>query len=135
MSHYTARYPSLAGRSVFVTGGGSGIGASIVSMFAAQDAKVAFIDIAEGASRALADAIAAQGRTAPWWRTCDVRDIAALRAAMADAAAAQGDFHVLVNLGPRAMTTVDSATATPAVYIAIRLMKRSLPESGAAGPS
>jgi NAD(P)-dependent dehydrogenase (short-subunit alcohol dehydrogenase family) len=97
MSHYTARYPSLAGRSVFVTGGGSGIGASIVSMFAAQDAKVAFIDIAEGASRALADAIAAQGRAAPWWRTCDVRDIAALRAAMADAAAAQGDFHVLVN--------------------------------------
>src|SRR6476646_8495023 len=35
---------------------------------------------------------------------------------------ASGDFHVLVNLGPRAMTTVDSATATPAVYIAIRLM-------------
>ena len=97
MSHHTARYPSLAGRSVFVTGGGSGIGASIVSMFAAQDAKVAFIDIAEGASRALADAIAANGRPAPWWRTCDVRDIAALRAAMADAAAAQGDFHVLVN--------------------------------------
>ena len=97
MSHYTARYPSLAGRSVFVTGGGSGIGASIVSMFAAQDAKVAFVDIAEGASRALADAIAAQGRTAPWWRTCDVKDIDALRAAMADAAAAQGDFHVLVN--------------------------------------
>jgi D-xylose 1-dehydrogenase len=97
MNQQTARYPSLAGRSVFVTGGGSGIGASIVSMFAAQDARVAFVDIAEGPSRALVDAIAAQGRPAPWWRPCDVRDIAALRAAVRDAATAQGDFHVLVN--------------------------------------
>lgn len=97
MSPHTARYPSLAGRSVFVTGGGSGIGASIVSMFAAQDAKVAFVDIAEGPSRALADSIAAQGRPAPWWRRCDVKDVAALQTAIRDAAAALGDFHVLVN--------------------------------------
>ncbi|RPH60132.1 MAG: SDR family oxidoreductase [Burkholderiales bacterium] len=97
MSSHTARYPSLAGRSVFVTGGGSGIGASIVSMFAEQDAKVAFIDIAEGPSRALADSIAAQGRPKPWWRTCDVKDVPALQAAIRDAAGVRGDFHVLVN--------------------------------------
>jgi NAD(P)-dependent dehydrogenase (short-subunit alcohol dehydrogenase family) len=97
MHAYTARYPSLAGRSVFVTGGGSGIGASIVTMFAAQGARVAFVDIAEDASRAVVDAIAATGVPAPWWRACDVKDIAALRAAIRDAAAAQGDFHVLVN--------------------------------------
>ena len=66
-------------------------------MFAAQDARIAFVDIAEEPSRALVDALAAQGRPAPWWRACDVKDIAALRAAIADAAAAQGDFHVLVN--------------------------------------
>lgn len=97
MSAHTARYPSLAGRSIFVTGGGSGIGASIVSMFAAQHAKVAFIDIAQDASRALVDSIAAQGWPKPWWCCCDVRDIPALQAAIRDAAAVQGDFHVLVN--------------------------------------
>ena len=54
-ARHTARYPSLAGRKVFVTGGGSGIGAQIVSMFAAQGAHVAFVDIAEGPSGALAE--------------------------------------------------------------------------------
>lgn len=97
MTAHTARYPSLAGRSVFVTGGGSGIGASIVSMLADQDAKVAFIDIAEDASRALAERIASQGRPRPWFRACNVKDVPALQAAIRDAAAAQGDFHVLVN--------------------------------------
>ena len=97
MSTYTARYPSLGGRSVFVTGGGSGIGASIVSMFAAQGAKVAFVDVAEDAAQALTESIAAQGHAKPWWRRCDVKDIAALQAALRDASAAQGDFHVLVN--------------------------------------
>ncbi|MEO8526732.1 MAG: SDR family NAD(P)-dependent oxidoreductase, partial [Caldimonas sp.] len=49
-----AIYPSLRDRTVFVTGGATGIGASIVSAFAAQGARVAFIDVAEEASRALA---------------------------------------------------------------------------------
>ncbi|MBI5719306.1 MAG: SDR family oxidoreductase [Burkholderiales bacterium] len=118
MPHTTARhpspypsssssvYPSLEGRAVFITGGGSGIGATLVERFAAQGARVAFIDIAEADSRALAERIAAQGTAgkqgkagtaAPWWRRCDVRDIAALQAAIADAAAAIGDFDVLVN--------------------------------------
>jgi len=92
-----ATYPSLRDRAVFVTGGGSGIGAGIVSAFAAQGARVAFVDVAEAASRALADQVAAGGAAAPWWRVCDVRDVAALQAAIADAAAALGDFHALVN--------------------------------------
>lgn len=92
-----AQYPSLQGRSVFVTGGGSGIGASIVQSFALQGAKVAFVDIAAEASEALAADIAATGRPAPWWRSCDVRDIAALQSAIADAARANGDIEVLVN--------------------------------------
>jgi D-xylose 1-dehydrogenase len=97
MDFQSARYPSLAGRSVFITGGGSGIGASLVSMFVEQGAKVAFIDVAQDASRMLVDGIAAQGRVKPWWRACDVRDVGALQLAMRDAAAAQGDFHVLIN--------------------------------------
>ena len=93
----SARFPSLRNRAVFVTGGGSGIGADIVAAFAAQGAHVAFIDVAESASRALADQVQAAGHAAPWWRACDVRDIGALQAAIADAAAALGDFHALVN--------------------------------------
>lgn len=97
MNANRAQYPSLKGRSVFVTGGGSGIGAAIVSGFAAQGARVAFIDVAEAPSAALAESLAAAGHARPWWQRCDVRDIAALQAAVAAAAKAVGDFHVLVN--------------------------------------
>lgn len=92
-----ATFHSLRGRRVFVTGGGSGIGAALVEAFAAQGARVAFVDIAAEASAELARTIESRGLPAPWWRACDVRDVAALQAAIADAAAALGDFHVLVN--------------------------------------
>ena len=92
-----ASYPSLRGRRVFITGGGSGIGAAMVQGFAAQGARVAFIDVAQGPSDALVQAVRATGQPAPWWRVCDVRDIAALQRAIADAAAELGDFHALVN--------------------------------------
>jgi NAD(P)-dependent dehydrogenase (short-subunit alcohol dehydrogenase family) len=90
-------YPSLRDKTVFVTGGGSGIGAAIVAAFAEQGARVAFVDIAEEASAALARQIGEAGHHAPWWRTCDVRDITALQAGIADAARELGDFAVLVN--------------------------------------
>lgn len=90
-------YPDLRGRAVFVTGGGSGIGAAIVHAFAAQGARVAFVDVAAGPSEVLAAKIAVGGQAAPWWRACDVRDVVALQSAIADAAAELGDFHALVN--------------------------------------
>jgi NAD(P)-dependent dehydrogenase (short-subunit alcohol dehydrogenase family) len=91
-------YPSLRDRRVFVTGGGSGIGESIVEAFARQGAHVAFVDIAEEASAALAARLEKAGLPAPWWRRCDVRDVAALQQAIADAAQALGgDFNALVN--------------------------------------
>ena len=58
-----ASYPSLKGRPVFVSGGGSGIGASIVEHFAEQGAKVAFVDIDEAASKALAKKLAGAAKT------------------------------------------------------------------------
>jgi NAD(P)-dependent dehydrogenase (short-subunit alcohol dehydrogenase family) len=92
-----ARYPSLKGRSVFVTGGGSGIGASIVKAFALQGARVAFVDIAKDASQALLQEIADADLSPPWFEACDVRDIPALQSAIARAASALGDIAVLVN--------------------------------------
>jgi len=53
MSGSFAHYPSLADKRVFVTGGGSGIGASVVEHFCAQHARVTFVDIDEAASTAL----------------------------------------------------------------------------------
>ena len=72
-----ASYPSLKDRAVFVSGGGSGIGASIVEHFAAQGAKVGFVDIDEAASKALGAKIAAAGHPEPLFARCDVRDIPA----------------------------------------------------------
>lgn len=92
-----AAYPHLAGRRVFITGGGSGIGAALVAGFARQGAQVAFVDIAEDASATLAAQLADAGHPRPWYRRCDVTDVAALQGAIADAAAGLGDFHVLVN--------------------------------------
>ena len=90
-------YPSLRDKAVFVTGGGSGIGAAMVAAFVEQGARVAFVDVAESASQALAQQLLDAGHTAPWWRKCDVTDVAALQSAVADAASALGDFSVLVN--------------------------------------
>ncbi len=93
-----AHYPSLSGRRIFVTGGGSGIGAAIVAALAQQGARVAFVDVAEEASAGLVQRIASAGQPTPWWRRCDVRDVEDLQRAVAEAAAALGgDIEVLVN--------------------------------------
>ncbi|MCX8520009.1 MAG: SDR family NAD(P)-dependent oxidoreductase, partial [Rhodoferax sp.] len=92
-----ARFPSLQAQRVFITGGGTGIGAAMVAAFAEQGAQVAFVDFAEAPSRALVSHIAAAGHAKPWYRLCDVRDIAALQTAVADAIAALGDFATLIN--------------------------------------
>src|SRR5258708_1817098 len=96
-----ARYPSLDSRSVFVSGGGSGIGASIVEHFAEQGAKVAFVDLDKKASQALAAAIAKKRQPKPLFIPCDVRDIAAFRKAIKKAAAGQGRVTVRVNKAAR----------------------------------
>lgn len=92
-----ARYPSLAGRAVFITGGATGIGAALVQAFAAQDARVGFVDVNEDAGATLADELAAGGRPQPWFSRCDVTDPPALLDAIAAAAGALGPIRVLVN--------------------------------------
>ncbi|MDZ7937163.1 MAG: SDR family oxidoreductase [Rhodoferax sp.] len=91
-----AQYPSLKEQSVFITGGGTGIGACLVSAFAQQGARVAFVDVAAQASATLAEELTQQGASV-WWKACDVRDVAALRQAVDEASTTLGDFSTLVN--------------------------------------
>jgi NAD(P)-dependent dehydrogenase (short-subunit alcohol dehydrogenase family) len=90
-----ATYPSLRGRVVLITGGASGIGAEMVAQFARQGSRVAFLDFdaANGAQVAAA--------TGALFLRCDLRDIAALRAAIAEVRANLGDPLVLVNNAAR----------------------------------
>ncbi len=92
-----ARYPSLHGRAVLVTGGATGIGESIVSHFARQGARVAFIDIQDDPARQLVDALTAEGCPAPLYLLCDLTDVAALQASVRQAIATLGTVDILVN--------------------------------------
>lgn len=90
-----ARFDDLRGRSVFITGGGSGIGAALTEGFAAQGCKVAFVQRSDAS--ALADMLGDRHGTRPLYLPCDITDISALQDAMATAAAAHGPITVLVN--------------------------------------
>ena len=100
MSTPIAFYPSLAGRTVFVTGGGGGIGASIVEHFARQKAKVGFVDVDETAAAVVVGACHAAGGIVHFEK-CDVRDISALRNAIDATRRALGPITILVNNAAR----------------------------------
>jgi NAD(P)-dependent dehydrogenase (short-subunit alcohol dehydrogenase family) len=101
----------LRGQRVFITGGGTGIGAAMVSAFAEQGASVAFVDLAATESAALADRLTQQGHSV-WWRSCDVRDVSALQLVIAQAQQELGDFSTLVNNVARDdRHTLESVTA------------------------
>jgi NAD(P)-dependent dehydrogenase (short-subunit alcohol dehydrogenase family) len=91
-----ATYPSLRGRTAFVSGGASGLGAEFVTQLAAQGARVAFIDVDVTRGRALEQTLRSQGRDVAF-SECDVRDVPALQAALAQAAEQLGPIRVLVN--------------------------------------
>lgn len=91
----TATYPDLRGRAVFITGGGSGIGAALTEGFVAQGARVAFVQRSDAG--AFCDGVAARQGARPLFLPCDITDIAALRAAIAAARDALGPIEVLVN--------------------------------------
>ena len=91
-----AIYPSLKDRTVFVSGGAQGIGAEIVHAFAAQGAKVGFLDLDEGASASLAE-----GLDGVVFEICDLRDIGAMQSALARLADRIGPAEVLVNNAAR----------------------------------
>lgn len=96
MSENFARYPSLADKVVYVTGGASGIGAEIVSAFADQGARVGFVDMDAETSAALCAA-----HENVTHEICDLRDIEGLRVAFAALRARIGPAGVLVNNAAR----------------------------------
>jgi NAD(P)-dependent dehydrogenase (short-subunit alcohol dehydrogenase family) len=90
-AYSSVSYHSLRGRSVLVTGGASGIGAELVRAFAAQHARVAFLDIDREHGEPHAKA------TGSRFLPCDLLDVGALRTAVAQIEAEQGGIDVLVN--------------------------------------
>jgi NAD(P)-dependent dehydrogenase (short-subunit alcohol dehydrogenase family) len=108
-------YTSLADRVVLITGGASGIGAAFVRAFAAQGARVAFLDIDAAAGEALARDVAGSSGSAPLFMPCDLLDIDALRKAIAGVRDRLGDAAVLVNNAANDQRQV-LAEVTPAEF-------------------
>ena len=89
----SAIYPSLKGKRVVITGGGSGIGAGLVAGFVRQGAEVIFLDIVDEDSHALVAQLSEGAAIAPVYKHCDLMDLAGLKATLAEI----GDVDVLVN--------------------------------------
>jgi len=79
----TPIFPDLDGASVFITGGGSGIGAALTEGFVAQGARVAFVQRSDAS--ALCDQIAARHGPRPLFLPCDITDTPSLQGAIAQA--------------------------------------------------
>lgn len=92
-----AIYPSLKNRSVYITGGATGIGAAMVEAFAEQGSKVGFVDMQEQEGAKLADRLGENVVFIP----CDLRDIGALRECFGTLKQRIGPAAVLVNNAAR----------------------------------
>ncbi len=90
-----ATFHDLTNASVFITGGGNGIGAALTEGFLEQGARVAFVGRSDATG--FVDEMATKHGNRPLFMPCDITDIPALHAAMDRAAAAHGPITVLVN--------------------------------------
>jgi len=97
MADRFASYPSLVGKTAFITGGATGIGESFVEHFAAQGAVVKFVDIDDEAGETLAAKLAAGSASQPRFQHCDVINVAALQESIRTFEAEVGGIDVLVN--------------------------------------
>jgi D-xylose 1-dehydrogenase len=94
--HY-ATYPTLRGKNVLITGGATGIGEVLVSRFAEQGARVAFLDIEDTQAKKLVARIARNGSVPPRYLHCDLADLASIRECVASVISSFKGIDVLVN--------------------------------------
>ncbi len=110
-----AVYRDLENRSVFVSGGATGIGAAIVTLFARQGSAVTFVDIDEEAGVALVERVADDCGNRPAFVACDVTHCEALKVAVESAARPDGTLSVLVNNAARDLR-VPAGDVTPEIW-------------------
>ncbi|MGH9742553.1 MAG: SDR family NAD(P)-dependent oxidoreductase [Candidatus Acidiferrum sp.] len=92
-----ALYPSLRDQLVVITGGASGIGASLLEHFALQGSRVAFLDVDQQNAKLLADGLATKCAHVPEFLYCDLMDVSRLREVIAGIESRHGAIRVLVN--------------------------------------
>jgi NAD(P)-dependent dehydrogenase (short-subunit alcohol dehydrogenase family) len=92
-----ATYPSLANKTVLITGGAQGIGAAAVRLFALQGCRVAFLDLAQAPALALVEDLTSRCTHPPLFVSCDVTNIPALQSAIADISAKLAPPTILIN--------------------------------------
>jgi D-xylose 1-dehydrogenase len=97
MSPVDVQYPTLRDRTVFITGGGSGIGAEFVRAFSRQGCQVAFVDIKEPESLGIIAQLESTVEHVPLFLHCDISDVAALKNAISRAGEAVGEISILIN--------------------------------------
>lgn len=118
-----ATYPSLAGRSVLISGGASGIGASFVEHFARQGARVAFLDVDDVSAASLCGSLD-DLTYPPRFLHCDVTDLDALQTALVDARELIGPIAVLLNNAANdvrhSLDEVDATTFERSVAVNLR---------------
>jgi NAD(P)-dependent dehydrogenase (short-subunit alcohol dehydrogenase family) len=93
----SAIYPSLKGRKVLITGGGSGIGAGLVEAFVKQGARVHFIDLVDDVSAKIDTGVLG---VPPVFHKCDLTDTPLLEKTLAEVLK-DGPVHVLLNNAAR----------------------------------
>ncbi len=108
-----ASFHDLKDASIFITGGGNGIGAALTEGFLAQDAKVAFVGRSDAS--AFVDAMDKAYGNRPLFIQCDITDTSSLQAAMEQAAGVHGAFTALVNNAANDMRH-DAMEITPEVW-------------------
>jgi NAD(P)-dependent dehydrogenase (short-subunit alcohol dehydrogenase family) len=90
-------YSDLKNKKVFITGGGSGIGASIVEHFCEQKSEVFFVDINIKDSNKLINKLKKKKFRLPKFIECDLLDVEKLQNVIKNIIVSRGPINVLVN--------------------------------------
>ena len=92
-----AKYFDLENKRVFISGGGSGIGASIVEHFCEQNAEVYFIDINENDSNKLVSECKNKKLSVPNFIKCNLLNIKKLQSTISKIISEKGPIDILIN--------------------------------------